>query len=161
MGTRMAAAPLGERSPLSDPSSGGRLRDSSRTVRVPWRATSVAQVRKALVDDLETREVSAAVVDEAEIVVSELVSNSIRHARPLADGNLRVHWKVKAGVVEVEVTDGGSESTPRPAPRTIWAPSGRGLRIVRSLAHEWGVTEDRTGNVVWATLGGPSRRRAT
>ena len=33
--------------------------------------------------------------------------------------------------------------------------------IVRSIAHEWGVTEDRTGNVVWATLGGPSRRRAT
>ena len=32
-------------------------------------------------------------------------------------------------------------------------------RIVRSIAHEWGVTEDRTGNVVWATLGGPSRRR--
>ena len=164
MGRRMAAAPLGERSPRSDaPSdapSGGRLRDSSRTVRVPWRATSVAQVRKALVDDLEARDVSAAVIDEAEIVVSELVSNSIRHARPLADGNLRVHWKVKAGVVEVEVTDGGSESTPRPAPRTIWAPSGRGLRIVRSLAHEWGVTEDRTGSTVWASLGGPSRRRS-
>ena len=160
MGTRMAAAPLGERSPRPEPPTGGRLRDASRTVRVPWRATSVALVRKALVDDLEGREVSAAVVDEAEIVVSELVSNSIRHARPLADGNLRVHWKVKGGVVEVEVTDGGSESTPRPAPRTIWAPSGRGLRIVRSLAHEWGVTEDRSGSTVWASLGGPSRRRS-
>ena len=160
MGTRMAAAPLGERAPRSEPPSGGRLRDSSRTLRVPWRATSVALVRKALVDDLEAREVSAAVIDEAEIVVSELVSNSIRHARPLADGNLRVHWKVKSGVVEVEVTDGGSETTPRPAPRTIWAPSGRGLRIVRSLAHEWGVSEDRTGSTVWASLGGPSRRRS-
>ena len=159
MGTGMAAAPLGERPTPSQQSSAGRSRDASRTVRVPWRATSVAQVRKALVDDLEARDVAAAVIDEAEIVVSELVSNAIRHARPLADGNLRVHWKVKAGVVEVEVTDGGSESTPRPAPRTIWAPSGRGLRIVRSLAHEWGVTEDRTGSTVWASLGGPSRRR--
>jgi anti-sigma regulatory factor (Ser/Thr protein kinase) len=120
----------------------------------------VALVRKALVDALEVREVSAAVVDEAEIVVSELVSNAIRHARPLADGNLRVHWKVKGGVVEVEVTDGGSDTTPRPAPRTIWAASGRGLRIVRSLAHEWGVTEDRNGSTVWASLGGPSRRRS-
>jgi anti-sigma regulatory factor (Ser/Thr protein kinase) len=128
-------------------------------MRVPWRAASVAHVRKAVVDDLSTRDVSPAVIDEAEIVISELVSNAIRHARPLADGNLRVHWKVKAGVVEVEVTDGGGDSTPRPAPRTIWAPSGRGLRIVRSLAHEWGVTEDRTGSTVWASLGGPSRRR--
>ncbi|WP_179423583.1 ATP-binding protein [Pedococcus badiiscoriae] len=151
---------MGERPHRSEPSSAGRSRDASRTVRVPWRATSVAQIRKALVDDLEARDVSAAVVDEAEIVVSELVSNAIRHARPLADGNLRVHWKVKGGVVEVEVTDGGSESTPRPAPRTIWAPSGRGLRIVRSLAHEWGVTEDRNGSTVWASLGGPSRRRS-
>ena len=160
MGTGMAAAPLGERPTRSQPSSAGRSRDASRTVRVPWRATSVAQIRKALVDDLEARDVPVAVIDEAEIVVSELVSNAIRHARPLADGNLRVHWKVKGGVVEVEVTDGGSDSTPRPAPRTIWAPSGRGLRIVRSLAHEWGVTEDRNGSTVWASLGGPSRRRS-
>ena len=130
-------------------------------MRVPWRATSVAQIRKALVDDLEGRDVPGAVIDEAEIVVSELVSNAIRHARPLADGNLRVHWKVKAGVVEVEVTDGGSDTTPRPAPRTIWAPSGRGLRIVRSLAHEWGVVGGPPGNTVWASVGGPSRRRAT
>ena len=139
--------------------SAGRAGDASRTIRVAWRAASVAHVRRALVEDLETRDVPPDVVDEAEIVVSELVSNAIRHARPLADGNLRVHWKVKAGVVEVEVTDGGGDSTPRPAPRTIWAPSGRGLRIVRSLAHEWGVTEDRSGSTVWASLGGPSRRR--
>ena len=99
-------------------------------------------------------------IDEAEIVVSELVSNAIRHARPLADGNLRVHWKVKGGVVEVEVTDGGSESTAAPGPADDLGAVGRGLRIVRSLAHEWGVTEDRTGSTVWASLGGPSRRRS-
>ena len=138
----------------------GRTGDASRTIRVAWRAASVAQVRRTLVEDLETRDVPVDVVDEAEIVVSELVSNAIRHARPLADGNLRVHWKVKAGVVEVEVTDGGSDSTPRPAPRTVWAASGRGLRIVRSLAHEWGVSEDRHGTTVWASVGGPSRRRS-
>jgi anti-sigma regulatory factor (Ser/Thr protein kinase) len=127
---------------------------------VPWRAASVAQVRRVLVEDLQTRDVSDSVIDEAEIVVSELMSNAVRHARPLSDGNLRVVWKVKNGVVEVEVTDGGSDSSPRPAPRTVWAPSGRGLRIVRSLAHEWGVTEDRNGSTVWASLGGPSRRRS-
>ena len=143
--------------PLSPSRSGT---DSSRTVRVPWRATSVSQVRKTLVEDLESRDVEPDVVDEAEIVVSELVSNAVRHARPLSDGNLRVHWKVKSGVFEVEVTDGGGDTTPRPAPRTIWATSGRGLRIVRSLAHEWGVTEDRNGCTVWASVGGPSRRRS-
>jgi len=153
-------APHPDRSVRSVPPSSRRGGDASRTIRVPWRAPSVSQVRRTLVADLEGRDVPSVVVDEAEIVVSELVSNAIRHARALSDGNLRVHWKVKSGVVEVEVTDGGSESSPRPAPRTIWAPSGRGLRIVRSLAHEWGVTEDRNGTTVWASLGGPSRRRS-
>ncbi len=134
--------------------------DAARTVRVPWSASSVPLVRRTLVQDLRSRGVAAVTVDESEIVVSELVSNAIRHARPLSDGSLRIHWKVKAGVVEVEVTDGGGDTVPRPAPRTVWAPSGRGLRIVRSLAHEWGAAQDRYGHTVWASLGGPSRRRS-
>lgn len=145
----------------AEPAAPGAHRgDTSRTMRVPWAAASVATLRKALVDDLRDRNVAPSVVDEAEIVISELLSNAIRHARPLSDGNLRVHWRVRAGVVEVEVTDGGGDSAPRPAPRAVWAPSGRGLRIVRSLAHEWGVSEDRNGSTVWASLGGPSRRRS-
>jgi serine/threonine-protein kinase RsbW len=138
----------------------GASGDASRTIRVPWSASSVSLVRRTVVDDLRERGIAAVTIDESEIVVSELVSNAIRHARPLGDGSLRVHWKVKAGVVEVEVTDGGGDTVPRPAPRTVWAPSGRGLRIVRSLAHEWGVAEDRYGSTVWASLGGPSRRRS-
>ena len=100
----MSAAPHPDRPVRSVPASPGKTggTDSSRTVRVPWRATSVSQVRKTLVEDLESRSVEGAVVDEAEIVISELLSNAVRHARPLSDGNLRVHWKVKAGVVEVE-----------------------------------------------------------
>ena len=118
-------------------------------------------MRREVVADLQTRDLSEELVDEAEIVASELLTNAVRHARPLSDGTIRVRWKIRGDVVEIEVTDGGGESVPRPAPRTVWLSSGRGLRIVRSIAHEWGVTEDRTGNVVWATLGGPSRRRAT
>lgn len=132
-----------------------------RTIRAPWRPASVSKVRRAVVADLDARDMPAAVIDEAEIVTSELVSNAIRHARPLADGTLRVRWKVKGDAVELEVTDGGGVSIPKPAPRVLWATTGRGLRIVRSLAHEWGVTEDRSGVTVWAALGGPSRRRGS
>ncbi|MEO7422403.1 MAG: ATP-binding protein [Ornithinibacter sp.] len=131
------------------------------TMRVESDAASVARVRHHIVADLQERELSEKIVDEAEIVASELLTNAVRHARPLSDGTIRVRWKIRGDVVEVEVTDGGGSTMPHPAPRTVWLSSGRGLRIVRSIAHEWGVTEDRTGNVVWATLGGPSRRRAT
>ena len=131
------------------------------SLRAPHEPASVGKVRREVVNDLQTRDLPEQLVDEAEMVASELLTNAVRHARPLSDGTIRVRWKIRGDVVEVEVTDGGGESIPRPAPRTVWLSSGRGLRIVRSIAHEWGVTEDRTGNVVWATLGGPSRRRAT
>ncbi len=61
------------------------------------------------------------------------------------------------------MTDGGSTSRPVPKRPPVLAESGRGLRIVRSLAHEWGVLEvgpHRPGSTVWASVGGPSRRRA-
>ncbi|WP_367180030.1 ATP-binding protein [uncultured Phycicoccus sp.] len=131
------------------------------TMRVPADPASVRIVRHEIVQDLLNRDLDEEIVGEAEMVASELLTNAVRHARPLSDGTIRVRWKIRAEVVEVEVTDGGGATVPKPAPRTVWLSSGRGLRIVRSLAHEWGVTEDRTGNVVWATLGGPSRRRAT
>ncbi len=130
-----------------------------RTVRVPWGAAAAVTVRRQIVADLARRQLPSQVVDEAEIVTSELVANAFRHARALTDGTIRVHWKVKGAVVEVEVSDGGGDTVPRPSPQAVYATNGRGLRIVRSVAHEWGVTENKTGRTVWASIGGPSRRR--
>lgn len=120
---------------------------------------SVPEIRRALVEDLSALGVPESVIDEAELVVSELTSNALRHARPLADGTIRVRWRTKGGSVELEVSDGGSPSVPRPAPIAVWSSTGRGLRIVRSVAHEWGVIGDANGRTIWAALGGPSRRR--
>ena len=133
---------------------------SAQTLRVPWKQSSGREARLALVSSLRDLEVDPVVVGEAEIVVSELVGNAVRHARPLSDGMIKVNWTVRAGVVEVEVSDGGGPTTPRPAPRSVLAAAGRGLRIVRGYAHEWGVLEDRGGRTVWVSLGGPSRRRS-
>ena len=131
----------------------------AQTLRVPWKMSSAVDVRRSVVCELRRLKVDATVVDEAELVLSELVSNAVRHAKPLSDGTIRVNWTLRGGVVEVEVTDGGGPTVPRLAPRSLWSASGRGLRIVRSLAHEWGVLEDRSGRTVWVSLGGPSRRR--
>lgn len=133
---------------------------SARTIRAPWRGSSIPRVRAAICVDLAARSVDEETIDEVAIVASELVANALRHARPLHDNTVRVHWTEKNGVVEVDVTDGGGETAPKAMPKAVFAPSGRGLRIVRSLAHEWGVTEKKGAVTVWASLGGPSRRRA-
>lgn len=140
----------------------GRGTDSTMCcVRVPRESTMVPRTRRTVVEDLRARDVPEQLVRDAEIVVSELLTNAMRHARPLADGTLRVRWKISPESVEVEVTDGGGSTVPAPRPPTAWNTWGRGLRVVRTLAHEWGATQDRTGHVVWATLGGPSRRRVS
>ncbi|NUR61627.1 MAG: hypothetical protein HOV87_23655 [Catenulispora sp.] len=90
------------------------------------------------------------------LVVSELVTNAVRHAGTAT--TLRL-VPAAAGVV-VEVDD-GAESVPRlvpPGSRTV--SGGLGLAIVDRLAHEWGVAEraDGPGKTVWARLrlpGGP------
>lgn len=139
---------------------GGEVgRGHARTIRAPWQADSVPRVREAVAADLVARGVSEDVVGEAELVVTELVTNSLRHARPLPDHTVRIHWKARGDHVEVEVSDAGGDTLPAPAARALWATSGRGLRIVRSLAHEWGVTQGEKQVNVWAALGGPSRRR--
>lgn len=152
-----ASAPTME---VRRPPAGRNETDGTRSVRLPHQRLSVREARHILVDDLVSRRITGDVVDEAESVVAELVANAVRHARPLSDGCVRIRWKVKAGAVEVEVRDGGSPSTPRPVRSSPWAAHGRGLRIVRSMAHEWGVQDESNGRTVWAALGGPSRRRS-
>ncbi|GAA1259586.1 MULTISPECIES: ATP-binding protein [Janibacter] len=131
----------------------------ARTIRAQWDRDILPPIRAALMEDLQARGMSEEIIDEAEIVVTELVTNALRHGSPLPDRCVRVHWKVRGEVCEVEVSDGGGHTAPKPVPPALWATSGRGLRIVRSLAHEWGVSEDEKRITVWASLGGPSRRR--
>ncbi len=136
-----------------------RQRGDARAVSMPFRPQSVFDVRHLIIDDLAPQ-LDRVVVEEAAIIASELLSNALRHARPLEDRRLLIRWQVRGGVLDIEVTDGGSPYVVRPLRPAVLATYGRGLRIVRSLAHEWGVFEDADGRrTVWACLGGPSRRR--
>lgn len=134
---------------------------TARIVRPAATPEAATLVRGALAADLAARGVDPAVIDDARLVVTELVANAVRHAAPLTDGCVRVRWRVQGETVDIEVGDGGAPTTPRPSPLAPWATQGRGLRIVRSVAHEWGVLDDPHGRIVWACVGGPSRRRVT
>jgi len=160
MTSHMVAAQGGSAAAPTTDAFGGEIgRGQARTVRARWELATVTRIREAVALDLRAREVSEEVISEAELVTTELVTNSLRHAKPLSDRTVRIHWKARGDCVEVEVSDGGAETQPVPATRAVWATSGRGLRIVRSLAHEWGVLRDEKQTTVWAALGGPSRRR--
>jgi two-component sensor histidine kinase len=117
-------------------------------------------------EQLSSSGVSETVVDDAVLILSELLSNACRHGRPLGhaevgDGDVRAAWRVdRAGRLIVEVTDGGGPTRPVPATPSVTARGGRGLNIISALAQDWGVSDSASGEVtVWAILSEGNRRQ--
>lgn len=138
-------------------------RGEARGLRVRHHPAAVPEARKAVLVDIGDT-VDDTTRHEAEIVISELLGNAIRHALPI-DKAIHLKWQVRGETVDIEVTDGGPRFPERdrgirPLRPTPVHTHGRGLRIVRSVSHEWGVQEDDNGcRTVWAAVGGPSKRR--
>jgi anti-sigma regulatory factor (Ser/Thr protein kinase) len=126
------------------------------TVLLPWAPTSVAVARRRLAADLSAAGIFDAAVGDAVLVVSELLSNAIRHARPLPGASVQVAWAVDQDAIEVAVSDGGAPTTPVRAHATVSSLGGRGLDIVEYLSRRWGVRSDDSGQTVWAVLPAPS-----
>jgi anti-sigma regulatory factor (Ser/Thr protein kinase) len=129
------------------------------TVLLPCAPASVAVARQRLTADLDAAGVVHAAVGDAALVVSELLSNAIRHARPLPGSSLQVAWDVGNGAVEVAVSDGGAPTRPHQAHASVSSIGGRGLDIVEYLARTWGVRTDDSGLTVWAILAAPADHR--
>ncbi len=124
---------------------------------LPCAAASVPEARRRITADLEAAGVFDRAVCDAALVVSELLGNAIRHARPLPGARLRLTWIVAGGAVEVAVSDGGSRSLPRAGQPPAWSLGGRGLGIVEYLCRDWGVRNGTAGSTVWAVLPAPGR----
>ncbi len=128
------------------------------TVLLPCAPASVAVARQRLSADLDAAGVVHAAVGDAVLVVSELLSNAIRHARPLPGASLLLAWAVDNGSVEVAVSDGGAPTRPRSSHASVSSLGGRGLDIVDYIARTWGVRTDPEGLTVWAVLPAPEGR---
>ena len=129
----------------------------SRVVMLPCAAASVPEARRRITADLAAAGVFDGAVRDAALVVSELLSNAVRHARPLPGARLRLTWIVAGGAVEVAVSDGGGTTCPRAGQPSAWSLGGRGLGIVEHLCRDWGVRNGTAGSTVWAVLAAPSR----
>ena len=86
--------------------------------------------------------------DNSRLLVSELVSNSVRHAGRPAGATVLVEAFAIDGHVRIEVSDRGSGAVER---READEDGGFGLQLVESIATRWGVSHAR-GTLVWFEL---------
>ncbi|MGH8892618.1 MAG: ATP-binding protein [Actinomycetes bacterium] len=132
---------------------GAESRDTSVSVSVPHERTGVGIARHALADQLDAAGVAPDDRDDAMLVLSELVSNAVKHAAPLPSGEITVRWQVADDLLHIEITDGGGAGTrPTASMAALSALGGRGLDIVRTVSTQWGVTEAEDGVTVWAEV---------
>jgi anti-sigma regulatory factor (Ser/Thr protein kinase) len=109
-------------------------------------STSIRQARRFVAEAIVNR--APAMCDSVVLMVSELATNSVRHA----DTEFRVAVAVTRRQIRVEVSDAGS-GVPTRRSTTPADLSGRGLAIVEKLASDWGVRRDRAGGkTVWFTV---------
>ena len=106
---------------------------------------AVTAARLAL-SDLDSH-LEASIAFDVRLLVSELVTNSVKHAQVTEDDSIMLGVKIADDVVRVEVRDAGPGFEPPPTIAPDDSDEGWGLFLVEQLADEWGVEPDR--QTVW------------
>ena len=115
-------------------------------VRAPGAARTV--VVRCLADY-----VASSVLDDAQLLVSELVTNSVRHSGAPEGDDVVVRVHLWRDMCRLEVEDHGRDGVIAPRPADRAAGSGMGLNLVQMLSQRWGVIRPPDGPTrVWAQL---------
>ncbi|SDN29474.1 SpoIIE family protein phosphatase [Actinacidiphila guanduensis] len=127
---------------------GGLPADSTASWTFPAEASAVRLARRRVRDTL-VKWGLAPLIDVTVLLVSELVTNSLRYAH----GPIGVRM-VRGGSLLVEVSD----PLPDPPRERVAAEDdegGRGLQLVARSAHRWGTRHGALGKTVWFELALP------
>jgi len=120
---------------------------SRQQVHLTAEASSPRQARRCLDAFLAARRPPWA--DVAQVVVSELTGNVVRHVRR----PFTLQLTLDASELLVGVTD-GSRQEPVLRPHRVDADHGRGIQLVAALSRAWGVRlVPEAGKTVWARIG--------
>jgi two-component sensor histidine kinase len=116
----------------------------------PKRPHSVGEARRLLVRSLDAWGMPH-LAENAELVVSELVTNSVRHARVPNGHVILTRFACLGGAVRIEVHDANTDK-PEVRSASPDEESGRGLALVDLITGgRWGVGERKgPGKMVWA-----------
>jgi anti-sigma regulatory factor (Ser/Thr protein kinase) len=101
---------------------------------------------------LESR-VDARCLEDIRLLVSELVTNAVRHAGGARGGEVALDVTLDSERLRVEVADPGAGFEPQPRDDEMTRPGGWGLYLVDRIADRWGVVRNHL-NRVWFEIDG-------
>jgi anti-sigma regulatory factor (Ser/Thr protein kinase) len=148
------SASIADLVPVANDLPSARALLSQRPVRVeherhlPPHHSAPATARLSLRQTCTAWSLPEAVVDTAELVVSELVTNAVVHAHSPSLLTL----SQTGSTLRIAVRDYRLTPIPRPRPIDIAAPRGRGLHLVTAVTDTWAVDQHPDGKTVWALL---------
>jgi anti-sigma regulatory factor (Ser/Thr protein kinase) len=139
---------MSEMHPLSEQGVHSASAKSVTTVWLPPEVTALTTARRT------AREAAARVreelVDAIELVVSELVTNAMKHAGLQPDDRIQLVAERSHDQIRIEVWDAGAGfEPPEPDPSLLMKPSGWGLYLVDRLSDRWGTSRE-AGTRVWS-----------
>src|SRR5262249_22518254 len=128
---------------------GATVADAQRRASVVLPATTAAprSARHFTARTMQRWGVARA-VERAELIVSELVTNAIRHGHTTS----RLVLRSDDRCLRIEVVDFGAGGAVRrhPAPDDV---GGRGLLLVEAMTDRWGTVHDGHEHTVWCEIG--------
>jgi anti-sigma regulatory factor (Ser/Thr protein kinase) len=130
-----------------------RRATSPHVKRWTYDARCVGEARHELHRVLNVWGLDDDLADRAELVLSELLTNALRHTVPPPDCEIETRYELLPGGVRIEVHD-ADETRPMAQNPSADEETGRGLALVDALTGaRWGVS-DRTGvgKLMWAVL---------
>jgi serine phosphatase RsbU (regulator of sigma subunit)/anti-sigma regulatory factor (Ser/Thr protein kinase) len=139
---RSSAEPTGPAKPMPETRTG-----TVTTLLLKGEPHSAKAARDHLAAVCAAWELPTRLQDDAQVVVSELVSNACTHV----GGAVRLRLQHRPGGLRIEVRD----ASPRAgfaADPGVQADTGRGLLVVQALASAWGTSVDGDSKTVWAHL---------
>jgi anti-sigma regulatory factor (Ser/Thr protein kinase) len=119
---------------------------TARRIALPPEPRSARQARRFVGDALHQLGADA-LRERASLLVSEVVTNAILHART----PLTLEVAFNGRTVWIGVTD-GSTGSPLQRSYSRDATTGRGLVLLEALSSSWGSTVTKTGKIVWFEL---------
>jgi anti-sigma regulatory factor (Ser/Thr protein kinase) len=118
----------------------------SHEVELTAKEVSVPAARAFITQNLLRQRCPADLVEDVQLVVSELATNALVHG----EAGFAVKLRVLDDMVVVEVEDGSHRGPVRRAPADLDT-NGRGVAIVEALSNKWGVKRYAGGGkAVWA-----------